>query len=140
MGMEDSGKEEWLTLEQASARIQRSPHTIYNWINRGGGRSKKGVKARKDEGGRRGIWMVEAGSLKGADKSSSRVGQKDVMYDGGGDTLGKVEYDRKRWVEGWVMEGKNLAKILGIFSSYLHEEVEGYYWEAVKGARDEGFE
>ena len=48
------------------------------------------------------------------------------------DTRAKVQADRKRWVEGWVAEGKPLDKVLAIFPPSLHGEIEVYYCQAVE--------
>ena len=136
-------REEWLTIGEASEKIGRSPYTIYNWISR----SERGVSGwdlkikRVDGRSKRWIWKVEWGSLREADKGSARlakyVGDDGLVYNGG-DTLERVVRDRRRWVNGWVEEGKDLERILGVFDSYLHEEIESYYWEAM-GDMDEGF-
>ena len=47
----------------------------------------------------------------------------------------RVELDRKKWIKGWVDEGKSLASVLGVFSPRLHPEIERYYWDEVKSRR-----
>ena len=141
----------WVTVDQASDLIKRSPHTIYNWIARTQlGKVKLKIKrySRKVQGGANG-WLIEVNSLKKIDKGSpqrglyakkvstihnpdvikaSRIGK--VRYDGG-DSPEKVVDDRKKWVATWIEEGKSLERIIGVFNPHLHSEIESYYWQAL---------
>ena len=47
-------------------------------------------------------------------------------------TKDQVQADRKRWVEGWVTEGKPLDKVLAVFPPSLHAQIEAYYRQAVE--------
>ena len=49
-----------------------------------------------------------------------------------GDTMEKVIRDRRRWVRGWVEQGRSVKKVLEVFAPELHSEIEGYYDEYVE--------
>ena len=89
-------------------------------------------------------WLIENQSLLVADGSSGRR-RLYVKKDPGSskaalttgchveeDRRAEVQADRKRWVEGWVTEGKPLDKVLAVFPPSLHAEIEAYYRQAVE--------
>jgi hypothetical protein len=59
--------------------------------------------------------------------------KKSIRYDGE-DTPAKVLADRKKWIHGWISEGKTLRRVLAIFDASLHPEIEHLYWQAVEEA------
>ena len=117
-------KDEWVTARQASDSTGRSIYTIYTWIRR----TKEGVaehplELRKAENGR--SWLIGVKSLVRANGSSLKS-QKTVKTTM--NTVQGVQADRKRWVKGWIAEGKTLGSILEVFSSNLHQEIREYYY------------
>jgi hypothetical protein len=148
----------WLTVAEASEKIRRSPHTIYNWIGKsrqGRIKPKLSLKTVVRKGCSRPGWLIGWNSLVQMDsisprvkpyvkriKAEERVYRSDVVraQDGEkvyqhGDTLEQVIADRKRWVTGWVAEGKPLSRVLAVFNPHLGAEIEGYYWQAVKSSQ-----
>jgi len=153
--------EKWVTVKEASEIVGRSPHTVYNWIVR----TRKGeakpplVMRRSDKEGGKG-WLILVGSLLEVEEGSPRAARprapqpdnevtdnkplpKNIPFNGarscfsGGDTMKRVHADRRKWVRRWVVEGKSLFKVLAVFSSELHEEVEWHYQQALAEKRAE---
>ena len=85
-------------------------------------------------GGRGKSWLIGSQSLLVADGSGedgSRIALT-TRHHGQKDTPSKVRADRRKWVEGWVAEGKPLDKVLTVFPPSLHSEIEVYYCQAVE--------
>ena len=120
---------------------------IYTWIRKtrdGTASVPLLLKPRPRIYGRGKSWLIESQSLLAADGSSGRR-RLYVKKDPGSskaalttgchvevDTRAKVQADRKRWVEGWVTEGKPLDKVLAVFPPSLHAQIEAYYRQAVE--------
>ncbi len=148
----------WLTVKQAALRIQRSHQTVYRLIYKSElGQLEPPIETLQIENGsgvgRR--WMVEESSLRelgepwaearpyikdnllandGQRKDGLTVKKKkSIRYDGE-DTPAKVLADRKKWIHGWISEGKTLRRVLAIFDASLHPEIEQLYWQAVEEA------
>ena len=146
-------EEQWLTANQAAEWLGCSVHTIYRWIHEthnGTAAKPLLLKPRPDNmRGRGKSWLIGSQSLLVADGSSERRlpyvkevqdGSRTALttrHHGQEDTPSKVRADRKRWVEGWVAEGKPLDKVLSIFSPSLHDEIEVYYCQAVESGDDQ---
>ena len=136
--------EEWLTPVEAARWMERSRHTIYTWINRTRReqtetplRLKRAIRKRDGKAGSG--WLIEAGSLAEMDAGSPRlrtVQTMVVMKDGqqvaSKNTYQSVVSDRRRWVEGFVAEGKKLTTVLAVFNPQLHDEIRGYYQSALE--------
>ena len=117
-------KKEWLTAREAAEAADRSVYTIYTWIRR----TKEGVAEnpltlRKTENGR--TWLIGVNSLIKANGSSLK---SQTAVESSMNTPRGVRADRKRWVKGWISEGKTLERILDVFSSNLHQEIREYYY------------
>ena len=151
----------WLTVKQAALRIQRSHQTVYRLIYKSElGQLEPPIETLQIENGSgvgRG-WMVEESSLRelgepwaetrpyikdnllandGQRKDGLTVKKKkSIRYDGE-DTPAKVLADRKKWIHGWISEGKTLRRVLAIFDASLHPEIEHLYWQAVEEAEAE---
>jgi len=151
---------EWVTTEQAAKMVGRSRDTIHTWIKR----TRLGMAeiplTLKPSGSRRGGWLVLAESLLAVEAESTRYARKGVRglgshpeprkgggnrpepdddaYFGPNDSMRRVKADRRRWVKGWVQEGKTLPKVLSAFADRLHPEIEDYYQaeRAIKKARE----
>ena len=135
---------QWLTVEQAADKIRRSPHTIYNWIyktRRGLAKTPLALRQEPFQGPscKAERWLIDEPSLPVADAASPRArhyaskNKKGSRYDGN-DTPAKVLADRKKWIHGWISEGKTLRRVLAIFDASLHPEIEQLYWQAVEEA------
>jgi len=138
---------QWITTNQAAEWLSRSVRIIYTWIRKtrdGTASVPLLLKPRPSIYGRGKSWLIESQSLLVADGSSGRR-RLYVKKDPGSskaalttgchveeDTRAKVQADRKRWVEGWVTEGKPLDKVLAVFPPSLHAEIEAYYRQAVE--------
>ena len=147
-------EEQWLTANQAAEWLGCSVHTIYRWIHKthnGTAAKPLLLKPRPDNmRGRGKSWLIGSQSLLVADGSSEcrlpyvkevQDGSRTALttrHHGQEDTPSKVQADRKRWVEGWVAEGKPLDKVLSIFPPSLHGEIEVYYCQAVESGDDQG--
>ena len=135
-------EEQWLTANQAAEWLGCSVHIIYRWIHETHGGTASVpllLKPRPSNmGGKGKSWLIESQSLLVADESGvrrlpyvkevsdrSRTALTNGRH-GEVDTPSKVQADRKRWVEGWVAEGKPLDKVLSIFPPSLHSEIEVY--------------
>ncbi|MDP6599683.1 MAG: helix-turn-helix domain-containing protein, partial [Candidatus Poribacteria bacterium] len=120
-------EEQWLTANQAAEWLGCSVHTIYRWIHEthdGTAAKPLLLKPRSDNmRGRGKSWLIGSQSLLVADGSSGRR-RLYVKKDPGSskaalttgchveeDRRAEVQADRKRWVEGWVTEGKPLDKV-----------------------------
>ena len=141
-------EEQWLTANQAAEWLGCSVHTIYRWIHEthsGTASVPLLLKPRPSNmGGRGKSWLIESQSLLVADGSGVRRlpyvkevsdGSRTALTTGRHgeeDTPAKVQADRKRWVEGWVTEGKPLDKVLAVFPPSLHAEIEACYRQAVE--------
>jgi len=151
---------EWVTAEKAAKMVGRSRDTIHTWIKR----TRLGMAeiplTLKPSGSRRGGWLVLAESLLAVEAGSTRYARKGVgglgshpppregvvncpepdddLCFGPNDSMRRVRADRRRWVKGWVQEGKTLPKVLSAFADRLHPEIEGYYHaeRAIKKARE----
>ena len=146
-------EEQWLTANQAAEWLGCSVHTIYRWIHETHGGTASVpllLKPRPSNmGGRGKSWLIESQSLLVADGSGVRRlpyvkevsdGSRTALTTGRHgeeDTPSKVRADRKRWVEGWVAEGKPLDKVLSIFPPSLHDEIEVYYCQSVESGDDQ---
>ena len=144
---------QWLTANQAAEWLGCSVHTIYRWIHEthsGTASVPLLLKPRPSNmGGRGKSWLIESQSLLVADGSGVRRlpyvkevsdGSRTALTTGRHgevDTPSKVRADRKRWVEGWVAEGKPLDKVLAVFPPSLHGEIELYYYQAVESGDDQ---
>ena len=132
------GKEliaEWMTPKEAAKWMERSQHTIYNWIMR----TRQGLSdtplelkrmIRKKDGKEGSGWMIRAASLVAMDANSPRCRQlrgNPGKRGEGGDSYHRVIADRRKWVQKWVTEGKKLPRILEVFNPNLHMEIRGYY-------------
>ena len=148
-------EEQWLTANQAAEWLGCSVHTIYRWIHEthGGTASVPLLLKPRSSSNMRGrgkSWLIESQSLLVADGSGVRRlpyvkevsdGSRTALTTGRHgeeDTPSKVRADRKRWVEGWVAEGKPLDKVLAIFPPSLHGEIEVYYCQAIESGDDQG--
>ena len=135
-------EDQWLTANQAAEWLGCSVHIIYRWIHETHGGTASVpllLKPRPSNmGGKGKSWLIESQSLLVADESGvrrlpyvkevsdrSRTALTNGRH-GEVDTPSKVRADRKRWVEGWVAEGKPLDKVLSIFPPSLHSEIEVY--------------
>ena len=153
---------EWVTAMQGAKLINRSPDTIYTWIKR----TRQGMAeiplTIKPSTARGGGWLVLAESLLAVEAESTRCARKGVRglgshpeprkgsgnrpdpdddaCFGSNDSMRRVRADRRRWVKGWVQEGKTLPRVLSIFPDVLHDEIEDYYQaeRAIKKAREGG--
>ena len=135
--------EKWVTVAEAAKLVDRSPATIYTWIDRTKRglakpplRLKEMVLSDSHYGGGTG-WQVETRSLFRVSESSPRAtrpaGEKLAhSVFSGGDSWALVRADRRKWVKEWVERGKTLPKVLAIFSQDLHEEIEWYYQQAMQ--------
>ena len=146
-------EEQLLTANQAAEWLGCSVHTIYRWIHEthsGTASVPLLLKPRSSNMmGRGKSWRIDSQSLIMADGSGDRRltsvkevpdGSKTALttrHDGEEDTSLKVRADRKRWVEGWVAEGKPLDKVLSIFPHSLHGEIEVYYYHSVESEDDQ---
>ena len=116
-------EEQWLTANQAAEWLGCGVDTIYRWIHEthsGTASVPLLLKPRPSNmGGRGKSWLIESQSLLVADGSSdcrrlcvkkdqgsSRSTLTTTSRHVEADTPAKVQADRKRWVEGWVTEGK----------------------------------
>ena len=136
-------QEKWVTVIEAAKLVDRSPATIYTWIdrtNRGLAnpplRIKEMVLSDSHYGAGTG-WQVESRSLfrvsESAPRASRPTGEKLIhSVFSGGDSWGLGRSDRRKWVQGWVQQGKTLPKVLAIFSPDLHDEIEWYYQQAMQ--------
>mgnify|MGYP005821256305 FL=1 len=135
--------EKWVTVAEAAKLVDRSPATIYTWIDRTKRgiakpplRMKEMVLSDSHYGGGSG-WQVGTRSLFRVSESAPRAtrpaGEKLAhSVFSGGDSWGLVRADRRKWVQEWVERGKTLPKVLAIFSSDLHDEIEWYYQQAMQ--------
>jgi len=151
---------EWVTAEEGAKIVGRSRDTIYTWIKR----TRQGMAeiplTIKPSGSRGGGWLVLAESLLAVEAESTRYARKGVgglgshppprkgvvncpepdddLCFGSRDSMRRVRADRRRWVKGWVQEGKTLPKVLSAFADRLHPEIEDYYQaeRAIKKARE----
>ena len=111
-------EQQWITARQAAEWLDRSVHTIYTWIRKTREGRATWPLLLKPMPGNNKSWLIESQSLLAADGSSDRR-RLYVKKDPGSskaalttgchvevDTRAKVQADRKRWVEGWVTEGK----------------------------------
>ncbi len=128
-------EQQWITARQAAEWLDRSVHIIYTWIRKTReGRATWPLLLKLMPGNNR-SWMIENQSLLAPDGSSSRR-RPYVKKDPGSskaalttgchveeDTRAEVQADRKRWVEGWVTEGKPLDKVLAVFPTSLHAQI-----------------
>ena len=146
-------EEQWLTANQAAEWLGCSVHTIYRWIHETHNSTAAKpllLKPRPDNmRGRGKSWLIGSESLLVADGSSecrlpyvkeAQDGSRTALttrHHGQEDTPSKVRADRKRWVEGWVAEGKPLDKVLSIFPPSLHDEIEVYYCQSVESGDDQ---
>ena len=140
--------QQWITANQAAEWLGCSVGIIYRWIHEthdGTASVPLLLKPRPGIYGRGKSWLIESQSLLVADGSSAgrRLYVKKDQGSSRGvltttsrhveeDTRAKVQADRKRWVEGWVAEGKPLDKVLTVFPPSLHSEIEVYYCQAVE--------
>ena len=140
--------QQWITANQAAEWLGCSVGIIYRWIHEthdGTASVPLLLKPRPGIYGKGKSWLIESQSLLVADGSSGRR-RLYVKKDQGSsraaltttsrhveeDTRAKVQADRKRWVEGWVAEGKPLDKVLTVFPPSLHAEIEACYRQAVE--------
>jgi len=139
-------EEEWMTVREAAEWVNRSRYTIYTWVRRTvEGVAEAPLTLRKKENTKG--WLIKIDSLAEADslnggsrgrgykpKSTYRLRGSTVTnrHDATLDTIERVQSDRKRWVSGWIEEGKTLDRILEVFSSGLHQEITEYYHQLAK--------
>jgi len=141
----------WITVKEAALRIQRSHQTVYRLIYKSElGQLDPPLETLRIESGVGRRWMVEESSLGGLSPPWSNYikdnllvnggqrkdgltvkNKKSIRYDGN-DTEAKVLSDRKKWVKGWIAEGKTLRRVLSVFDSSLHPEIEQIYWQLVE--------
>ncbi len=140
--------QQWITANQAAEWLGCSVGIIYRWIHEthdGTASVPLLLKPRSSNmGGRGKSWLIESQSLLMADGSGDRRlpyvkevpdGSRTALttgHHGEEDTPSKVRADRRKWVEGWVAEGKPLDKVLTVFPPSLHSEIEVYYCQAVE--------
>ena len=135
---------DWMTVPEAASWVQRSKHTIYNWVrlSRAGQTETPLVlrRASRISDGKEGSsWLIESRSLQLMDQSAPRCRHAakkstDKLIRRGVDTLEKTVQDRQRWVQEWVDEGKSLDRVLAVFGPGLHPEISAYYQQAVTDA------
>ena len=134
-------EQKWLTAMEAAQWLGRSVHTIYTWIRqarRGEAGRVLELKPRPGYGRKeRQSWLIEAESLlsvHGQSPQSKRPPARPSLAkpESRLDTVQAVQADRKKWVRGWVAEGKPLIRILSVFDNSLHSEIEWYYKQAVR--------
>ena len=53
----------------------------------------------------------------------------------GGDSMERVQADRRKWIKTWVDEGMSLGKIAAVFAPQLHQEIEKLYWDEIRSRR-----
>ena len=134
-------EEKWLTAMEAAQWLGRSVHTIYTWIRQTKiGTASHPLKMKPRPGyGReqRQSWLLESESLLVIHGQSSNIRRPPAKIPTAkvkspADTIEAVEADRRKWVQAWVAEGKQLDKVLSVFDSRLHAEIEWYYRQAVR--------
>jgi len=133
------GQEEWLTPTQAAKWIVRSRHTIYTWIKQTRANETDtplNIKHKiRSDGQPSRYWLIEASSLVEMDAKSPRNRATNRFLKesngGGKDSFHYIKSDRKKWVEGWVRQGKSLGRVRDVFHSDLHPEIEEYYEQAI---------
>ena len=152
----------WVTVKEGAEIVGRSHHTVYNWIERTRtGRADPPLVIRRSDKENGKGWLVLVSSLFEVEKLSPRAARPRVRFRpdeangeesatvelpfnnarscfSGGDTMKRVRTDRRKWVNGWVSQGKPLSRILAVFSPSLHSEIEFYYCQALLDEEQKG--